>query len=98
MSNSDHNLLTVDAVDRYFNDLSKELKKEYGRGKEFEIVVVGGAAIMINYDFRGTTTDVDGYVSMGGSVKDAARRVAEKHGISDEWLNSDFKRTGSKLY
>ena len=95
MSNNDHNQLTVDTVDKYFYELSKELKKEYGRGKEFEIVVVGGAAIMFNYDFRGTTTDVDGYVSMGGSVKDAANRVAEKYGISTDWLNSDFKRTNS---
>lgn len=95
MSSEEQKILNLELTEKYLNELSKELKKEFGRNAEFEMIVVGGAAIMINYNFRASTTDIDMYVSMGGSVKGAARRVADKYGISDEWLNSDFKKTSS---
>ena len=82
-------------MNEYFNDLSKEIKKTLGRNARIELIVVGGAAIALNYDFRDSTTDIDAYVSSGESIKDAIRRVADKHGISEEWLNDDFKRTTS---
>lgn len=95
MSYNEYGMLNANLAERYLADLSKELKKEYGRNKEFELIIVGGAAIMLQYDFRNSTSDIDTVVSMGSSVKGASNRVAEKYGLSDGWLNSDFKKTAS---
>lgn len=95
MSNKNDNTLDIHLIDKYLSELSKELKKEYGKHKEFEIILVGGAAIILNYDFRGGTTDIDTFVSSGGAIKDASYRVADKFGLLADWLNSDFRRTKS---
>lgn len=80
-------------IDLYLKDLSKEIKKEFGRNVRLELVIVGGASIIINYGFRDSTLDIDAYVSTGSSIEGAVRRVADKYGLSDEWLNSNFKKT-----
>lgn len=95
MSNKNNKTLDVHLIDKYLSELSKELKKEYGRYKEFEIILVGGAAIILNYDFRGGTTDIDTFVSSGGAIKDASYRVADKFDLPSDWLNSDFRKTKS---
>ena len=95
MSSKNDNTLDIHLIDKYLSELSKELKKEYGKYKEFEIILVGGAAIILNYDFRGGTTDIDTFVSLGGAIKDASYRVADKFGLPSDWLNSDFRRTKS---
>jgi len=95
MSDSEEKMLNEELVNKYLNDLSKELKKEFGRNKEFELIVVGGAAILLNYDFRASTTDIDAFISTGTSVKSAIYRVADKYGLSSDWLNSDFRLTSS---
>lgn len=55
-------------------ELSKELKREFGRNSKHEIVVVGGAAIVLKHDFRESSSDIDAIVSDGSSIKDAVRR------------------------
>ena len=95
MSNKNDKTLDIHLIDKYLSELSKELKKEYGKYKEFEIILVGGAAIILNYDFRGGTTDIDTFVSSAGAIKDASYRVADKFGLAADWLNSDFRRTKS---
>lgn len=39
----------------YFSALAEELKREYGKFVEVELIVVGGGSILLNYDFRGST-------------------------------------------
>lgn len=76
-------------------ELSKELKREFGRNSKHEIVVVGGAAIVLKHDFRESSSDIDAIVSDGSSIKDAVRRTADRLGLSADWLNSDFKQSSS---
>ena len=82
-------------LDIYLRDLSKELKKEFGRNAEFEIIIIGGASILLNYNFRDTTLDVDMFISRNSSISTAIERVANKHQLSSDWMNSDFKYTES---
>lgn len=95
MFNNNNKTLDIHLIDKYLSELSKELKKEYGKYKEFEIILVGGAAIILNYDFRSGTTDIDTFVSSGGAIKDASYRVADKFDLPSDWLNADFRRTKS---
>ena len=76
-------------------ELSKELKREFGQNSKHEIVVVGGAAIVLKHDFRESSSDIDAIVSDGSSIKDAVRRTADRLGLSADWLNSDFKQSSS---
>lgn len=82
-------------IDHYFLLLSKELKKEFGRNAEIELVVVGGAAVLLNYGFRNSTMDIDAIVASHTSIKDAVNRVGDICGLPNGWINSDFQKTKS---
>ena len=71
-----------------FEDLSDRLRE---RGVRGHIYIVGGAAMMLAFGRSRTTRDVDAYVRNQGAehadVMEAARRVADKHGLPEDWLN-----------
>ena len=89
------NDITKDSIDMYFSQLAKELKKEFGRNANIELVVVGGAAVMLNYDFREATKDIDALVAARSSIKNAVNRIGDKFGLQNGWINSDFRNTKS---
>jgi hypothetical protein len=63
------------------------------RGVEAEIMVAGGAALMLTLGNRDVTQDVDAFI--GGdvaAVRDAAAEVAREHGLPASWLNDAVKR------
>ncbi len=78
-----------------FSELAKELKKHFGRKAKIEIVIVGGASVLLNYDFRESTIDVDAMVSSQNSIKDAVNAVGDRFGLPNGWVNSDFRQTKS---
>lgn len=87
--------ITKDELDLYFKELSKELKKEFGRNANIELIVVGGASVLLNYGFRDTTKDIDAIISSRSSIKEAVNRVGDKYNLENGWVNSDFKQTSS---
>lgn len=60
-----------------------------------EIILVGGAAILANYGFRGMTTDVDAIIRASSAMKEATNRVGDKFNLPNNWLNADFTKTSS---
>lgn len=64
-----------------------------GRGKRAELLVMGGAAIVLLYGAREATRDVDAIaLTAGGSdAFQAARDVAEELGLPEDWLNEGAK-------
>lgn len=63
-------------------------------GKPLELVVVGGAALVLLYDARETTRDVDGFVlpsSAAPLLRAAAERVAASLHLPADWLNDGAK-------
>lgn len=92
MSN-DFNGFTKENLGEYFNDLSKELKKDFGRKANIELIVVGGASILLNYGFRESTSDIDAFEVSHQSIKDTINRVGDRHNLPNGWINSDFKTT-----
>ena len=84
---------TKEELNLYLKELGKEYRK---RSKEpVEIILVGGASVLINYNFRNSTNDADAYISNNKVIKEAMKAVAEKHKLSKKWLNDDFKKTDS---
>lgn len=92
MSN-DFSGFTKENVSEYFKELSKEIKKDLGRQANVELIVVGGASILLNYNFRQSTQDIDAFVATHSSIKEAINRVGCKFDLPNGWINSDFKQT-----
>ena len=90
---NDFSGFTKENVGNYFKELSKEIKKELGRQANIELIVVGGASILLNYGFRQSTQDIDGFVATHSSIKDAINRVGDKFNLPNGWINSDFMQT-----
>ena len=84
-----------DIIDLYLNEVAKAYRKIMGKGFPAEIILIGGASILINYGFRGMTTDVDALFHASSGMKDAINRVGDKYGLPNGWLNSDFTKTHS---
>lgn len=90
-----------DNIDFYLKEVAKEYKKVNKTGPEAEIILVGGAATLINYNFRDITTDIDGIIIASSAFKDVINKVGDKYNLPNGWLNSDFIKTMSyspKLY
>jgi len=69
----------------------KELDKRVTN--HFKIIIVGGAAMIINFGATRATRDIDAIVEGDNlrEIKTAAKKVAEKFQLDDEWLNDSVK-------
>ena len=95
MSSEPASVFTKDNLDTYFKELAKEYRKLSGKSMPAELILVGGAAILLNYGFRDTTTDVDAIIHASSSMKDAINHISDRFDLPNSWLNSDFMHTSS---
>lgn len=86
---------TKDNLDSYLKELAKEFRKINGTKVPAEIILIGGASVLINYGFREMTYDIDAIIHASSSMKDAINRVGDKMGFPNGWLNTDFMKTPS---
>ena len=86
---------TKENLDQYLKELATEFRKRNGKAIPAEIVLIGGASIVINYGFREMTYDMDAIINASTSMKDAINCVGDKYGLPNGWLNSDFMHTES---
>ena len=52
MSSDNKNVFTKENLDTYLKELAKEFRKINGKSMPAEIILIGGAAILVNYGFR----------------------------------------------
>ena len=74
-------------------NLLKELANKYRKYNKHdyaELVIVGGGSVVLNYNFRIETMDVDAIIHANSVIYDIAISLSSKYGISSHWLNSDF--------
>lgn len=95
MSSENMNTFTKENLNTYLSELAKQYRKLCGKTVKAEIILVGGAAVLANYDFRDMTTDVDALIQATSSMKDAINMVGDKYNLPNGWLNADFTRTAS---
>ncbi len=86
---------TKENVDGYLKELAKEFRKLNGSQVPAEIILIGGAAVLINYGFREMTYDMDAIIQASSSMKDAINHVGDRMGLPNGWLNTDFMKTPS---
>lgn len=86
---------TIENLDYYLNELAKDYAKLTKRNKvPIEIIVVGGASVLINYGFRDSTNDVDAIINWG-FLNQSIKNISQKFDLEKNWLNSDFIQTKS---
>ena len=87
--------ITKENIDLYLKELAKEYRKQVGKAFPAELILIGGAAVLINYGFRDMTTDVDALIHASSGMKEAINCVGDRFGLPNGWLNADFKKTDS---
>ena len=95
MSSKNQITFTKDNIETYLKELAKEYRKLGGRKLPAEIVLIGGASILINYGFRDMTTDIDAVIQSASTMKEAINHVGDKFDLPRGWLNEDFRKTTS---
>ena len=86
---------TKENLDTYLKELAREFKKLNGTKMPAEIILIGGASILVNYGFRGMTYDIDAIILASSAMKDAINITGERLKLPNGWLNTDFKNTKS---
>jgi len=87
--------LTRQDIDHYLYLIAREYKKANRTNPECEIVIVGGASVMLNYNFREGTTDIDSVLQASSVMKDIINKVGDENELPTGWINEDFKKTSS---
>ena len=95
MSSENTNTFYKENLNTYLSELAKQYRKLCGKTVKAEIILVGGAAVLANYDFRDMTTDVDALIQASSAMKDAINMVGDKYNLPNGWLNADFRYTAS---
>ena len=86
---------TKENLDHTLYELAKTFRKMNGSKTQAEITLVGGAAIVANYHFRDSTTDVDATYVASSAMSESINKVGDDNGFPRGWLNEDFKNTRS---
>lgn len=84
--------VTLSAFD--INQALEALSEELADGEErAEIVIVGGAALVLLFGARETTKDVDAFFvkPMASVIREAGVRVAGRLSLPEDWLNDGAK-------
>lgn len=82
-------------LDLYLKELAKAFRKLNGKSIPAEIILIGGASILINYGFRDMTYDMDAIIVSSSAMKQAINQVGDSLGLPNGWLNTDFMKTKS---
>ena len=53
---------TKENLDQYLKELAKEFRKINGKNMPADIILIGGASVVINYGFREMTYDMDAVI------------------------------------
>lgn len=85
---------TKENLEYYLKEVAKEFRKR-GHGTSAEMILVGGASVLINYEFRMASYDIDAAYDVPSVMKEAINAVGDKFGLPTGWLNDDFKKTTS---
>lgn len=81
--------MNAQEIQHYLQLLGSELQQ---RGVTGEIMLVGGAVMLLVVGNREATKDIDAYFATEPqAIRDAATVIAQREGLSPDWLNDAMK-------
>lgn len=80
--------LSPERIGELFEALNSELSSGNVVG---ELYLVGGAVMCLAFNARPSTKDIDGYFAPKELIRKAARAIAEKERLGEDWLNDAVK-------
>lgn len=95
MSSDKNGEFNKDNIDVYLKAVAKEYRRLVGKNMPAEFILIGGAAVLINYGFRDMTTDIDALINSASAMKDAINNIGNMYNLPFNWINEDFKNTKS---
>lgn len=101
MSINEYTLLNKETLEKCFKELANELRKRIKHSFSCELIIVGGASIVLNYNFRLSTMDIDCLDVNDVIMNDIVSPITQKFNIDPFWINTDFMNTKSyspKIY
>lgn len=87
-------IIRRDDIDIIFDALADEYLKLNGEDI-FDVYLVGGAAIVLNFEYRASTIDIDAYFKNNQQINQAIDEVSKRLDLPKDWLNCDFMVTPS---
>jgi hypothetical protein len=88
VSESSKTILSGPEIVAAFQELSDELGK---RGVTGEICIFGGTVMVLAFNARPSTKDVDAIFHPPETIRALANEIAERKGFSNNWLNDGVK-------
>jgi len=68
---SENDFFTKENLDNYLEELSKVFINQNGFTMQGELILIGGASILLKYNFRKSTGDVDAIIKPSPAMEDA---------------------------
>ena len=90
-------LLNKENLDDIFDCFANHLEK-INPARTINVYLVGGGAIMLNFDYRSSTIDFDALFENDKAVLTAIKNTAIEKKLPKDWLNQDFISTPSYSY
>ena len=87
--------LTRSTINHLLYLIAKDYKKQNKANPDCEVILVGGASILLNYDFRTETTDIDSIIRASSTFKEIANKIGDEYHLPNGWINTDFIQTKS---
>ena len=87
--------ISKESLHTYLQVLGKKFRKLNGKKMPAEIILIGGASVLINYGFRDVTYDADAIILSSSVMKEAINFVRDEFALPFDWLNEGVKKTES---
>jgi len=92
---SHSNNFNKDNIEIYLKYFAEEYKNITDGKQPLKIILIGGASVLFNYNFRKSTNDIDYSNPRTDFIDYAVEKTANKFGLFDNWLNNEFRKTES---
>ncbi len=80
--------MTAEEITQYLTELNDELRLVNIKG---EVSLYGGAVMVLAFNARVATKDIDAVFEPVKEIRNAAHRIAERHNLNLDWLNHAVK-------